>query len=153
MAGFVGQLFGLLNDVAEPMQTAQPRRRSPNPGAVAHPRHYEEEPRASFNNTGTQNMSGLINNTGYTKGNGNGSIVFGFVRGFADMMDGGDSSRGMRSRPPWNPNMNSAPFPPLQPPAGGLLNGNNQQLFGITNNTDIKVDGDGNGALTLGKFK
>ncbi|XP_058730547.1 uncharacterized protein LOC131602442 [Vicia villosa] len=32
---------------------------------------------ASFNNKGTQNMTGLINNTGYTKGNGNGAIIFG----------------------------------------------------------------------------
>ncbi|BAT77065.1 hypothetical protein LR48_Vigan01g299600 [Vigna angularis] len=75
MAGLVGQLFGLLNDGGEPMQTTQPRRRSQNPAARS--AHTEEEPRASFNNTGTQNMRGLINNTGYTKGNGNGSIVFG----------------------------------------------------------------------------
>ncbi|KAK4265883.1 hypothetical protein QN277_026875 [Acacia crassicarpa] len=30
-----------------------------------------------FSNTGTQNMKGLINNTGFTTGNGNGSIIFG----------------------------------------------------------------------------
>ncbi|ESW26358.1 hypothetical protein PHAVU_003G112800 [Phaseolus vulgaris] len=77
MAGIFGQVFGFLNDVGEPMQTPQPRRQSRNPGTVARSGHPEEEPRASFNNTGTQNMSGLINNTGYTKGNGNGSIVFG----------------------------------------------------------------------------
>jgi len=77
----------------------------------------------------------------------------GFVRGFADMMDGGDSSRGMATYPQWNPNMNSAPFSPLQPPAGGLLNGDNQKLFGVTNNTNVKVKGDGNGAFTLGSFK
>ncbi|KAK7348079.1 hypothetical protein VNO80_22628 [Phaseolus coccineus] len=77
MAGIVGQLFGFLNDGGEPMQTTHPRRQSRNPGTVARSGHTEEEPSASFNNTGTQNMSGLINNTGYTKGNGNGSIVFG----------------------------------------------------------------------------
>ncbi|QCD80053.1 hypothetical protein DEO72_LG2g372 [Vigna unguiculata] len=76
MAGLFGQLFGLLNDDGEPMQTTQPRRRSQNPSAVPRSAH-NEEPRASFNNTGTQNMRGLINNAGYTKGNGNGSIVFG----------------------------------------------------------------------------
>ncbi|KAG5023801.1 hypothetical protein JHK85_020143 [Glycine max] len=59
------------------MEATHPRH-SPNPGAVAHPRHsHKELPRASFNNTGTQNIRGLINNTGCTKGNGNGSIVFG----------------------------------------------------------------------------
>ncbi|ESW26357.1 hypothetical protein PHAVU_003G112700 [Phaseolus vulgaris] len=73
----------------------------------------------------------------------------GFVRGFADMMDGGDSNRGRASYPQWNPNMNSAPVPP----ASGLLNGDNQKLFGVTNNTNVKVKGDGNGAFTLGNFK
>ncbi|WVZ11604.1 hypothetical protein V8G54_016134 [Vigna mungo] len=144
MAGLVGQLFGLFNDGGEPMQTTQPRRRS----AVPRSAHTEEEPRTSFNNTGTQNMRGLINNTGYTKGNGNGSIVFGFVRGFADMMDGGYNSYPQR-----NPNMNSAPFASLQPSPTALLNGDNQKLIGITNNTNLKVKGDGNGACTLGNFK
>ncbi|TKY54224.1 hypothetical protein E2542_SST18630 [Spatholobus suberectus] len=74
MAGSLVQLLRLLGGVEEPMET-QPRH-SPNPGVVA-PRRSEEPPRDSFNNTGTQNMRGLINNTGYTKGNGNGSIIFG----------------------------------------------------------------------------
>ncbi|CAI8583926.1 unnamed protein product [Vicia faba] len=62
----------------EPVET-QPRR-SPNSDVtpatqqLAKPRN---QPPSSFNNKGTQNMRGLINNTGYTKGNGNGSIVFG----------------------------------------------------------------------------
>ncbi|RDY00212.1 hypothetical protein CR513_16642, partial [Mucuna pruriens] len=60
------------------------------------------------------------------------------------MMDGGDSSRGGAS-----PNM-GMPFP-TQP--AGLLNGDNQKLFGVTNNTNIKLKGDGNGAFTLGNFK
>ncbi|OIW19859.1 hypothetical protein TanjilG_27225 [Lupinus angustifolius] len=56
-----------------------PRRNAtqpPNHGAVA-PRRNATKPPAAFNNTGTQNLRGLINNTGYTKGNGNGSIIFG----------------------------------------------------------------------------
>ncbi|KAG5011063.1 hypothetical protein JHK82_019700 [Glycine max] len=80
MAEFLGQLLGQLLQSGvgeEPMEATHPRH-SPNPGAVAHPRHsHKELPRASFNNTGTQNIRGLINNTGCTKGNGNGSIVFG----------------------------------------------------------------------------
>ena len=36
-----------------------------------------DSPVFSYNNTGTQVMRGLINNTGYTKGNGNGSIILG----------------------------------------------------------------------------
>jgi len=77
----------------------------------------------------------------------------GFVRGFADMMDGGYGGRGMNSYPEMNPNMNTDPFVPLQPPASAFLNGDNQKLFGITNNTNVKVKGDGNGACTLGNFK
>ncbi|TKY54223.1 hypothetical protein E2542_SST18629 [Spatholobus suberectus] len=76
----------------------------------------------------------------------------GFVRGFADMIDGGDSSRSVPTHPQSNPNMNTTPLP-LQPPAAGLLNGDNQKLFGVTNNTSIKLKGDGNGAFTLGNFK
>ncbi|KAG2407292.1 uncharacterized protein HKW66_Vig0021140 [Vigna angularis] len=77
-----------------------------------------------------------------------GGLMAGFVRGFADMMDGGYSSYPQR-----NPNMNSAPFAPLQPSPAALLNGDNQKLIGITNNTNLKVKGDGNGACTLGNFK
>ncbi|KAK7387987.1 hypothetical protein VNO78_22786 [Psophocarpus tetragonolobus] len=75
MGDIAGQLFRLLDEMEEPTETRPRRlpRRSPNHGAVARPRHTDP----SFNNTGTQNMRGLINNTGYTKGNGNGSIVFG----------------------------------------------------------------------------
>ncbi|KAE9608341.1 hypothetical protein Lalb_Chr08g0234451 [Lupinus albus] len=52
---------------------APPRRNAkqpPNHGVVAPPRRNAPQPRASLNNTGTQNLRGLINNTGYTKGNG-----------------------------------------------------------------------------------
>jgi len=78
------QLLRLLdgNDTAtdtddEPVET-QPRH-SPNSNVVAPQRRDtpQDQSLASFNNTGTQNMKGLINNTGYTKGNGNGSIIFG----------------------------------------------------------------------------
>ncbi|GAU37443.1 hypothetical protein TSUD_206790 [Trifolium subterraneum] len=37
----------------------------------------QDQSLASYNNTGTQNMKGLINNSGYAIGNGNGSIIFG----------------------------------------------------------------------------
>nr|KYP57895.1 hypothetical protein KK1_004179 [Cajanus cajan] len=75
MAGSFLQLLCLLDDNEDRVETRP--RHFPNP--VVAPRHSysEEPPRASFNNTGTQNMRGLINNTGYTKGNGNGSIIFG----------------------------------------------------------------------------
>lgn len=61
----------------EPVEP-QPRH-SPNSNVVAPQRHdtSQDQSLASFNNTGTQNMKGLINNSGYTKGNGNGSIIFG----------------------------------------------------------------------------
>ncbi|KAL5065508.1 hypothetical protein RYX36_027245 [Vicia faba] len=72
-------------------------------------------------------------------------------RGFADLMDGRDRSRAMYTRPEPNPNFNS-PLP-IQPPAGCFLNGDNQKLLGVTNNTNIKLKGDGNGAFTLGDFK
>ncbi|KAI4334954.1 hypothetical protein L6164_013649 [Bauhinia variegata] len=32
---------------------------------------------SGFHNAGTQNMMGLINNTGHTNGNGNGSVILG----------------------------------------------------------------------------
>ncbi|KAJ1395293.1 hypothetical protein SESBI_33445 [Sesbania bispinosa] len=78
MAGSLLQLLRLFDDDEEPVET-RPRRHSPNPDVVTPPQYHtpQEQPRASFNNTGTQNMRGLINNTGYTKGNGNGSIIFG----------------------------------------------------------------------------
>lgn len=71
------RLFGQFDDEDDHVQTQT--RNHANPVAVA-PQHnatVPKLPRAEFNNTGTQNMKGLINNTGYTKGNGNGSIVFG----------------------------------------------------------------------------
>jgi hypothetical protein len=42
---------------------------------------------------------------------------------------------------------------PVQAPAAGFLNGDNQTLLGVTNNTNIKLKGDCNGAFTLGNFK
>ncbi|CAK8563771.1 unnamed protein product [Lathyrus sativus] len=62
----------------EPVET-QPRH-SPNSDVAATPQQRvkpQKQSPASFNNKGTQNMTGLINNTGYTKGNGNGAIIFG----------------------------------------------------------------------------
>ncbi|XP_045832190.1 uncharacterized protein LOC123923544 [Trifolium pratense] len=49
------------SDVTAPRQRAMP----------------QDQSLASYNNRGTQNMKGLINNSGYTRGNGNGSIIFG----------------------------------------------------------------------------
>ncbi|KAJ7980377.1 hypothetical protein O6P43_003660 [Quillaja saponaria] len=46
------------------------------PAQYPHPQP-PNNPGFSFNNSGTQNMRGLINNTGYTSGEGNGSLVFG----------------------------------------------------------------------------
>ncbi|KEH32342.1 hypothetical protein MtrunA17_Chr4g0068261 [Medicago truncatula] len=65
-------------DTDDELVEPQPRH-SPNSNAVAPQRHDTSQDQflASFNNTGTQNMKGLINNSGYTKGNGNGSIIFG----------------------------------------------------------------------------
>ncbi|KAK7363493.1 hypothetical protein VNO77_05637 [Canavalia gladiata] len=154
--GSLLQLLRLLDDGDDPAET-RPRHPPNNPGVVA-----PHQPKASFNNTGTQHMAGLINNTGYTKGNGNGSIILGgfdsstrnyrLVRGLADLIDGGDHShRVVATQPQPIPNFNS-PFP-LQAPAHGLLNGDNQKLIGVTNNTNLKFKGDGNGALTLGNIK
>ncbi|TKY72510.1 hypothetical protein E2542_SST01251 [Spatholobus suberectus] len=69
------QLLRLLdeNPVDEPQ--AQPRR---NRNRV--PRHNapsRDSSPQSVSNSGTQHMKGLINNTGYVKGNGNGSVIFG----------------------------------------------------------------------------
>ena len=77
MAGSLFRLFRVFDDADESVET-QPRH-NPNQGVVApgHSATTQELPCASFNNTGTQNMRGLINNIGYTKGNGNGSIIFG----------------------------------------------------------------------------
>lgn len=76
----------------------------------------------------------------------------GLVRGFANMIGGGDCSRGVATHSHSNPNMNCTPLP-LQPPAAGLLNLENQKLFAVTNNPNKKLKGDRNGALTLGNFK
>ena len=50
----------------------RPRPRPNRSGASCH-----NSPSHSASNSGTQNLHGLINNTGYVNGNGNGSIVFG----------------------------------------------------------------------------
>lgn len=80
MADSLLQLLRLLdgNNNIDPVE-ARPRH---SPNDVVAPRQIngtipQDQPLASFSNTGTQNMKGLINNTGYTKGNGNGSIIFG----------------------------------------------------------------------------
>ena len=77
MAGFL-QLLRFLDDGNDPAETRPRNRNSPNRDHVAS--HHDDtphQPRAKFNNTGTQNLRGLINNTGYTKGNGNGCFVLG----------------------------------------------------------------------------
>ena len=74
----------------------------------------------------------------------------GLVRGFADLMDGDDNSRlATATTTPFqsNPNVNNPV--PFQVPAG-FLNGANQKLLGVSNNTNIKVKGDRNGSLNLG---
>ncbi|KAJ7955217.1 hypothetical protein O6P43_021846 [Quillaja saponaria] len=101
MADFLQELLRLLeegDDTAPPPTPPPPPRRSsrnPNRNSVPTPhphndpyyadalvpaRHSQPQNNPagfSFHNSGTQNLKGLINNTGYTSGNGNGSIVFG----------------------------------------------------------------------------
>jgi hypothetical protein len=61
------RLNGLINeDPEEEPQLRQPRRRNRN-GSRAIARQHD----------GTPHMQGLINNTGYVQGNGNGSIILG----------------------------------------------------------------------------
>lgn len=77
----------------------------------------------------------------------------GLVRGFTGLIDGGgDCNRAVATQPQSNDPIINSPLP-LQAPAPGLFNGENQKLFGVTNNTNIKLKGDGNGACTLGNFK
>lgn len=66
-------------------------------------------------------------------------------------MDGGDRSRATATRPESNFNLHS-PLP-VQAPAAGFLDGDSQKLLGVTNNTNIKLKGDGNGVFTLGNFE
>jgi len=71
------QLLRLLDEdhVEEPQPRQPPRRRNRNgTSAVA---RRQNPPPDTHSNSGTQNMEGLINNTGYVHGNGNGSIIFG----------------------------------------------------------------------------
>lgn len=85
----------------------------------------------------------------------------GLARGFTGLIDGGgDCNRAVATQPQSNNPIINSPLPlqapaplPLQAPAPGLFNGENQKLFGVTNNTNIKLKGDGNGACTLGNFK
>ena len=77
----------------------------------------------------------------------------GFVRGFADMMEGGHSNRAVSVATQSQPNLNVCPVPFQAPAAPGFFNGNDQKLLGVTNTTNVKVKGDGNGALSLLNFK
>jgi hypothetical protein len=74
------QLLRLLDGNDTDDESIETRSRySPNSDVTA-PRQRatpQDQSLASYNNKGTQNMKGLINNSGYTKGNGNGSIIFG----------------------------------------------------------------------------
>ncbi|KAK7246274.1 hypothetical protein RIF29_41136 [Crotalaria pallida] len=94
MADSLRQLLRLLGEDpaedAHPRPRPQPQRyrnrnrnrnhnlvRETDADVVRHNAMTHNPPPHSFNNSGTQNMEGLINNTGYVEGNGNGSIVFG----------------------------------------------------------------------------
>lgn len=72
MADSLAQLLRLLEE--DHVEEPQPRRRNRNTRVGARRQNSTSH---SLSNTGTQNMEGLINNTGYVQGNGNGSIVFG----------------------------------------------------------------------------
>ena len=74
----------------------------------------------------------------------------GLVRGVADLMEGGDSSRpATATTTPFesNPNVNNPV--PFQVPAG-FLSGNNQKVVDVSNTTNVKVKGDRNGSFNLG---
>nr|AFK40833.1 unknown [Lotus japonicus] len=71
-----GSLFNLLR-IFDPVEDHVEARQRNSPNPVAPPSQESPRSSSSFNNTGTQNLRGLINNTGYTKGNGNGSVIFG----------------------------------------------------------------------------
>jgi len=74
------RLMRLLDQMEEDEAPPQPRRnrntRYRAPRSNNAPSAHSSSP-GQFNNSGTQNMSGLINNTGYVVGNGNGSIISG----------------------------------------------------------------------------
>uniref|UniRef100_A0A151UFC7 Uncharacterized protein n=1 Tax=Cajanus cajan TaxID=3821 RepID=A0A151UFC7_CAJCA len=74
MADSLMQLMRLLGEdhVDEPQPQPQPHTRRRNRNITR-----ARAPPQSLSNSGTQNMKGLINNTGYVEGNGNGSIIFG----------------------------------------------------------------------------
>ncbi|ESW19348.1 hypothetical protein PHAVU_006G117000 [Phaseolus vulgaris] len=80
MADSLTWLRRLLDQTEDDEAPPQPRRnrntryRAPR-NTNAPPAHHSSPPQ--FNNSGTQNMTGLINNTGYVEGNGNGSIISG----------------------------------------------------------------------------
>ncbi|KAL4397988.1 hypothetical protein HN51_002568 [Arachis hypogaea] len=74
MADSLFRLFGLIDDEDE--SDLEPRPLHNQGGGVASSRK-STKPRNSLNKTETQNLKGLINNTGHAEGNGNGSIIFG----------------------------------------------------------------------------
>lgn len=77
------QLLRLLGEdpVEEPQPHPHRRNRNTARAGGGARRHINPPPAASghalTNSTGTQNLEGLINNTGYVQGNGNGSIIMG----------------------------------------------------------------------------
>ncbi|CAL5184283.1 unnamed protein product [Lathyrus oleraceus] len=71
MASLV-ELLRLLDNEARDEPQPQPRRRNRKAAA-----RRQNPPSDTLSNSGTQNMEGLINNTGYVQGNGNGSIIYG----------------------------------------------------------------------------
>ncbi|CAJ1963206.1 unnamed protein product [Sphenostylis stenocarpa] len=85
MADSLARLMRLLDQMeeGEAPPPPPPPRRNRNNRSRAPPynnvRSSNHSPPPQLNNSGTQNMKGLINNTGYVEGNGNGSIVLGVV--------------------------------------------------------------------------
>ena len=79
MAVSFGSLIGMIFE-DDPMETRPQHNNLTAAGAGVLQRNEaaaQDSPVFSYNNSGTQAMRGLINNTDYTKGNGNGSIILG----------------------------------------------------------------------------
>ena len=79
MASALERLIGM---ILENHQTeTRPRHNNLTAAGAGVPQRNEAAaqnlPVVSYSNSGTQELRGLINNTGYTKGNGNGSVILG----------------------------------------------------------------------------
>ncbi|KAK4265876.1 hypothetical protein QN277_026868 [Acacia crassicarpa] len=72
-----------------------------------------------------------------------------WVRGFADFIDGGDTNKSKHAEEAQLhsiPKILNSSSPPSSP---AFLNGDNQKLVGLSNNTNINLTGDGNGVLKV----